>query len=94
MEKDKENINPSFMLLITSLSQQAWQSLGKIPNPMTGKTNKNLEAAKLSIDILDMLKEKMKGNLTEEEERLLLATITDLQLNYVDEKKKEDQKKQ
>jgi hypothetical protein len=42
------------------------------------------------IEILETLKEKTKGNLTEDEDRILMATITDLKLNYVDEVSKEE----
>ncbi len=42
--------------------------IGEIPNPETGKTEKNLPLAKQSIDIIEMLKEKTKGNLDPEEE--------------------------
>lgn len=84
-----------FNVIVMFFSQIGWQSLGKISNPMTGKIEKNLEMAKEIIEILETLKEKTKGNLTEEENRFLISTITDLQLNYVDEvskEKKEDGK--
>lgn len=78
-----------FTYVVGFFASWAWQSLGKIPNPVNGKVEKNLEVAKQAIDILEMLKEKTKGNLNEKEERYLVATITELQLNYVDELNKE-----
>jgi len=68
---------------------QAWVSLGKIKNPATDKIERNLELARISIDMLRMLKDKTAGNLSKDEERLLTQTIADLQLNYVDEYEKE-----
>lgn len=73
------------------LASACWQQLGKIPNPVNGKIEKQLDHAKLSIDMLIMLKEKTQGNLTEEEEKVLLTTIADLELNYADEVKKSEE---
>ena len=81
-----------FKFVISFFANWGWQTLGKIPDPVSGKTQKNLEMANNIIEILIMLEEKTKGNLTEEEARLLKTTITDLQLNYVDEKEKEKNK--
>lgn len=82
-DKEKEAI---FMQLIMGLQSSAWMLLGKVANPVTGKVEKNFEAAKATIDTLIMLKEKTKGNLTKVEEDYLNNTISQLQLNYVEEK--------
>ncbi len=74
-----------FVNLVISLSQAAMQQLGKIANPLTGKVERNLDQAKLTIDMLEMLKEKTKGNLTKEEEKMIKEILANLQLNYVDE---------
>ena len=79
--------NPLFMHLILGLQQSAWMMLGKLQNPMTGKVEKNLEQAKVTIDTLQMLKDKSKGNLTENEERAINQMLADLHLNYVEEAK-------
>jgi hypothetical protein len=91
---EQKNISPHFISLLTSISYAAWQGLGKIPNPMTSKIEKNLESVKISIDMLEMIKEKTKGNLSGEEEKFLTTTISDLQLNYVEvsKEKLEEQK--
>ncbi len=81
-------LNMHFMSLVLSLSQAAMQQMGKITNPFTGKIERNLEQAKVTIDMLEMLKEKTKGNLVEEENKLIGDTLATLQLNYVDEAKK------
>jgi hypothetical protein len=79
----------NFLVIVEFFAQIGWQSLGKIVNPATGKIEKNLHMTKEIIEILETLKEKTKGNLTEDEDRILMATITDLKLNYVDEVSKE-----
>lgn len=78
-----------FTFIVSFFADWGWQAMGKIPNPLTGKVEKNLELAKRIIDIMEMLREKTKGNLTKDEERILYASITELQLNYVDELEKE-----
>ena len=82
-------MNPMFLQLVFSFQQAAWMQLGKIANPISGKIEKNLDAAKMSIDMLIMVKEKTKGNLDTEEEKILANAITELELNYVAESKKE-----
>ena len=74
--------------LVIIFQAAAMQQLGKVKNPVTDKIERDLEAAQSSIDMLDMLKEKTKGNLTADEDRLLTNVLMDLKLNYVDESKK------
>ena len=62
---------------------EGFTALGKIAHPMTGKTEKNLEQASFVIDLLAVLQEKTKGNLTDSEARLLDNALRDLRLNYV-----------
>lgn len=73
----------TFSSFIYSLSTTCLVHLGEIPEPATQKVQKNLPLAKQTIDVLDILLEKTKGNLTEEEERLLRSVITDLRIRYV-----------
>ena len=82
---EQEKINEYFLSLVFSLSAAAMQQMGKLANPITSKIEKNLEQAKVSIDMIEMLVEKTKGNLTTEENKLLASTLSDLQLNFVDE---------
>jgi hypothetical protein len=63
----------------------AFQQLGKTLNPMTGKVEKNLEQARFSIDMIEMLKDKTRGNLPEELDKLLDSTLLELRMNYVEE---------
>jgi len=82
---EKKESNMHFLSLVISLSALAMQQLGKVNNPLTNKIERNLEQAKLTIDMLTMLKKKTQGNLTTEEEKLLHTNLANLQLNYVDE---------
>lgn len=90
VEKTKEEKQDSTPLpeinlatFILSLSGSAMFHIGEIPNPETGKTEKNLPLAKQSIDILEMLKEKTKGNLDSDEEKLLDNVLYDLRMKYL-----------
>ncbi|HDL64425.1 MAG TPA: DUF1844 domain-containing protein [Proteobacteria bacterium] len=77
-----------FFSLITMFASSAYQSMGKIANPMTGKIERNLDSAQGFIDILIMLKAKTRGNLTDDEEKIMTSTLSDLQMNFVQEKAK------
>lgn len=83
-----------FMGLVYSLTQSAFISLGKLPDPMTGNIDRNLPQASQTIDLLAALQEKTKGNLDEEEDKFLSRTISDLRLNYVDEVNKPVEEKE
>lgn len=61
--------------------------MGKIPNPMTNEIEKDMDQAKMSVDILAMLKEKTKGNLSKHEDEYLSKLVFECQMNYVDELK-------
>jgi hypothetical protein len=76
-----------FSSFIFSLSTSALLHLGEVPDPTTQKREKNLPLAKQTIDILGMLKEKTKGNLTPDEEKLIENILTDLRWRYVREVK-------
>ena len=75
----------SFASFIFSLSSSAFVSLGAIPDPNTGKMEKNLALAKQTIDILGLLREKTRNNLTQEEENLFDQMLYDLRMSYVRE---------
>jgi hypothetical protein len=84
-----QNKNNPFLNLIYALHFSAMQGLGKIKNPLTDKIERNLEHAKESIDMLLLLRDKTKGNLTAEEESILSGIISEVQMNYVDESQKD-----
>jgi hypothetical protein len=73
-----------FYTFVLSLGSSVFVHLGEAPNPETGEpTPANLPVAKQTIDILDMLHVKTRGNLTPEEERFMENLLTDLRLRYV-----------
>ena len=74
-----------FIGLVTMLSNSALQHLGKLADPLTGKVEKNFEAARSTIDLIRMLKNKTRGNLMTDEEKFINGILTHLQLNYVEE---------
>lgn len=82
-----------FINLIIMFSEGTMQYLGKVANPLTGKCEQNLEAAAGTIDLIQTLKKKTQGNLSENESKILSNVLTNLQLNYVDEVKKKEEKK-
>jgi len=76
-----------FLDMVGLFGTQAMIALGKLANPATGKAEKNLPAARLFIDTLEMLESKTKGNLNSDETKVLHATLTDLRLMFVEETK-------
>ena len=73
-----------FAHLVISLAQSALLHMGKLVNPNAGKAEVNLDAAQMTIDLLDMLEVKTRGNLDQDEDRFLKATLSELKLNYVE----------
>jgi hypothetical protein len=76
----------NFATFVFSLSSSALLHFGEVPDPATGTKQKSLPLAKHTIDILAMLDEKTKGNLTSDEEQLLKNILYDLRMRYVKEK--------
>lgn len=72
-----------FSTFMMSLNASALVSLGVITDPGTGGTAKNLPIGKQTIDIIAMLEEKTKGNLTPEEAKLVKGMLYDLRITYV-----------
>ncbi|HBI47802.1 MAG TPA: DUF1844 domain-containing protein [Smithella sp.] len=83
-EYDYQKVN--FTNFVLSLSTSAFFHFGDFPDPEGGKTEKNLPAAKQTIDILDMLNEKTKGNLDDNEGKLIQGVLYELKMRYVKEK--------
>lgn len=78
----------AFSTFIIGLASTALIHLGDTANPETGRTERNLELARQSLDLLSMLREKTRGNLTEDEEKLFATLLTDLRLRYVEAAKR------
>lgn len=89
MTESIEDQDIQFFQLIISLHAGTMQQMGKVANLATGKIERNMLGAKNSIDLLEMLQRKMKGNLSEGEQKMLESTLFELRMNYVDEVKKD-----
>ena len=76
-----------FSTFMLSLSTSALVNLGELPDPMSSKKEINLQLAKQTISIIEMLQEKTKGNLTNDEEKLLDNVLSDVRLKFVQVKK-------
>ena len=86
--QDNENNYPlvNFTNFVLSLSTSALFHFGDFPETEGGTPQKNLPAAKQTIDILDMLNEKTKGNLDKNESSLIQGVLYELKMRYVKEK--------
>lgn len=73
----------NFINFILSLATSALMQLGEIQDPSTKETVKDLPLAKQTIDLIAMLMEKTKGNLTPDEEKLMEQILYDLRMRYV-----------
>jgi hypothetical protein len=78
----------NFSTFVISLSTQALMHLGEIANPLTGKVEPDGPVAKQMIDIIGMLREKTRGNLSSGEDRLIEDILFDLRMKYVEAVKK------
>jgi hypothetical protein len=72
-----------FSTFVLSIIGSAYVHLGDAPNP-DGQPERNLALARQDIDLLGILQEKTKGNLTGEEERLLEHALYDLRMRYIE----------
>ncbi len=80
-----EEINKAlFAQLVITLATSAMQQLGKLVNPVTHQAEISLEGAQTTIDLLDMLQAKTKGNLDKDEERMLRDSLMSCKMNFVE----------
>ncbi len=91
MSESEKKMDASFFQLTVSLQMAAMQQMGKIASPVSGKIEKNLEQARVSIDMLAMIAEKTDGNLTPDEKDLIDRVLFELRMNFVDETKKSEE---
>ena len=73
----------NFRTLVVSLSTTALLQMGLAPNPASQKVEKNLPGARQTIEILDILKDKTRGNLDPQESQLLDQCLHDLKMSFV-----------
>lgn len=71
---------PSYLLTYYT---QGLVLLGEVPNPYTNKKEEDVDAARHTIDVLSMLEQKTKGNLTKEEQQLLENVIYELRMKFM-----------
>lgn len=85
MAESTNEPDPLFAQLVLSLQMGAWQQMGKIASPITGKVERDLAMAKMSIDLLAMIQKKTEGNLNPDEKQMIDHVLYELRMNYVDE---------
>jgi hypothetical protein len=73
-----------FAQLIMQQANMAFMLMGKVPHPDTGKSVRDLDAAKLFVDLIEMIEAKTKGNLNAQESALLKQTLMSLRLGFVE----------
>ncbi|HDP25608.1 MAG TPA: DUF1844 domain-containing protein [Deltaproteobacteria bacterium] len=73
-----------FTTLIMSFASASMIAMGKIPDPVTGQAIKDLAVAQQNIDIITLLHEKSKENLTQEESGMMEHILYELRINFVD----------
>lgn len=76
-------LEANFSTLVLSIGSSAAMALGLAPNPVSGKVEKDTNLARFNIDLLRMLREKTKGNLTPDEQKFVESICTDLQMKFV-----------
>jgi hypothetical protein len=77
---------PSISVIISSLTTQALIGLGVMGHPISKKKGVDLDSARFSIDLLEVLQEKTQGNLTDGERRFLETVLHDLRMKFVEAK--------
>ena len=85
---DYEAATVTFVGFVLSLAHTAAVHFGDVPDPVTGETGEpNLVAAQQMIDILALLEEKTRGNLSPEDRQLLEQIVYELRMRYVEARK-------
>ncbi len=73
----------TFSTFILSLASSTLMHLGEVPNPETGRKEKNIILAKHSVDLLNMLEDKLTNGLTPDEKKLLQDVLYEVKIKYV-----------
>ncbi len=81
-QEDQPDVD--FSTLIMSFASAAVISMGKMPDPATGQTGRNPSLAKQNIHIIEMLREKTRGNLTRDEETLVENILYELRMGFIE----------
>jgi hypothetical protein len=81
--KQAETLEASFSTLVLSIGSSAAIALGLAPDPTNNETHVNKPVARFNIDLLLMLQEKTKSNLTDDEKDFLNRLVSDLQMHFI-----------
>lgn len=84
VEEEYGPVQANITELIRMLATQAMMYLGAFPDPETGKRMVALEPAQFNIELLGVLEEKTRGNLTAEEQTMLTRLLNELRMQYVE----------
>ena len=84
-DTDKARETYLFQHLVVMFQTLALQQMGKLVSPITGKVERDLHQAKITVDMLGMIQNRTEGNLDENEKRILDTVMMELQMNYIDE---------
>lgn len=79
----EENHTALFAQMVMQSASMALLFMGRTPNPVSGKTETDLDASRLFIEQLEMLEVKTKGNLTAEEQHLLKQNLMTVRMSFV-----------
>ena len=79
-----------FLYLVSTFQTSARVALGNMENPVTNETEVDLEQASYYIDLLDMLQSKARGNMSEYEEQMLINTVSELRMEFIQKKPTRD----
>ncbi len=90
MDNDNNNTDYArdtflFQHLVVMFQTLALQQMGKLTSPITGKVERDLHQAKITVDMLGMIQKRTEGNLEENEKKILDTVMMELQMNYIDE---------
>ncbi len=84
MERNEEKMESLFELLVLSLANATLVGLGLLEDPESQSTSIHMEDARSNIEMLEMLTQKTKGNLTAEEQKLVDSVMYDLRMKFVE----------
>lgn len=79
-----------FMQVVAMFQMAAMQAMGKLVNPVSNEVERDLEQARGSIEVLEMLQRRTEGNRSDEETKILEKVLFELRMNFVDESRRQD----
>ena len=87
MTQRQQSPKIDFTTFVLSVSSAAFMGLGLTPRPGSDKIEKDLELARQNIDLLELIKEKTKGNLSDDENRLIESVLFETRMRFVEAQK-------